>query len=154
MSKLIALVLTTALFTGIGTTTSLGTAAAQNAAPPAAPATQPSQPSPPPPPAASGASAEVKTAKGVDKREPVEPGSSFEAGTTVWAWSLVSGAEGTTVKHVWKKDGAEVWHANLKIGSKKWTTYSRRTIKKAGSYSVDVVGEDGTVLGTTDFTIQ
>lgn len=154
MSKLVALVLTTALFTGIGTTTSLGSAAAQNAAPPAAPATQPSQPSPAPAPAASGASAEVKAAKGVEKREPVEPGSSFEAGTTVWAWSLVSGAQGTTVKHVWKKDGAEMWHANLKIGSKKWTTYSRRTIKKAGAYSVDVVGEDGSVLGTTEFTIQ
>jgi hypothetical protein len=145
MSKLIALVLTTAFLAG--------TASAQNAAPPAdAPATQPSKPSPAP--AASGASAEVKAAKGVEKREPVEPGASFEAGATVWAWSLVSGAEGTTVKHVWKKDGTEVWHANLKIGSKKWTTYSRRTIKKAGSYSVDVVGEDGTVLGTTEFTVQ
>jgi hypothetical protein len=139
MSKLIALVLTIAFLTG--------TAAAQNAAPPA---TQPREPAP----AASGASAEVKAAKGVDKREPVEPGSSFEAGTTVWAWSLVSGAEGTTVKHVWKKDGTEVWQANLKIGSKKWTTYSRRTLKKAGAYSVDVVGEDGTVLGTVDFTVQ
>lgn len=152
MSKLIALVLSTALFTAIST----GTAAAQSAAPPPAdaPATQPSKPNPTQAAPASGASAEVKAAKGVEKREPVEPGSSFEAGTTVWAWSLVSGAAGTTVKHVWKKDGAELWHANLKIGSKKWTTYSRRTIKTAGAYSVEVVGEDGTVLGTTEFTVQ
>lgn len=141
MSKLIAAVLATAFLTG--------TAFAQTppaADPPAAPAK--------PAPAATGASAEVKAAKGVANREPVEPGAEFEAGTTVWAWSLVSGAEGTTVKHVWKKDGAELWHANLKIGSKKWTTYSRRTIKKPGAYAVEVVAEDGSVLGSVEFTIK
>lgn len=145
MSKLIALALTSVLFAG--------TAFAQA---PGTPPAQPSQPSPnsPAPAPSSGAAAEVKTAKGVENREPVEPGSTFEAGTTVWAWSLITGAEGTTVKHVWKKDGKEVWFATLKVGSKKWTTYSRRKLTKAGAYSVEVVGEDGTVLGTADITVQ
>lgn len=122
------------------------TAAAQ------APATQPSMPAPTS--AASGAaSAEVKAAKGVDKREPVEEGSSFAAGTTVWCWSLILNAEGA-VKHVWKKDGTPVWTANLKAGSKRWTTYSRRKLGKPGSYSVDVVGADDAVLGSVAFTIE
>lgn len=140
MSKLISLLIASTLFVG----GNAGTSFAQ------APATQPSQAAP----AASGAAAEVKAAKGVENREPVEPGTTFEAGTTVWAWSLITGAQGTTVKHVWKKDGAEVWHANLKIGSKKWTTYSRRKLTKAGSYSVEVIGEDGSTLGSVDITVQ
>lgn len=139
MSKLIALVFASTLIAGAAA----DTASAQS------PATQPSQPAP-----ASGAAADVKAAKGVENREPVEPGTTFEAGTTVWAWSQVTGAQGTTVKHVWKQDGKEVWHATLKIGSNKWTTYSRRKIMKAGSYSVDVVGEDGSTLGTVEFTVQ
>lgn len=140
MSKLIAAVLASAFL--------VGTASAQT--PPAADPPAASKPNP----AASGAAAEVKTAKGVSNREPVEPGAEFEAGTTVWAWSLVTGAQGTTIKHVWKKDGAEQWHATLKVGSKKWTTYSRRTLKKAGSYAVEVVAEDGSVLGTAEFTVK
>lgn len=122
-----------------------GTALAQ------APATQPDKPAAAAP--AAGASAEVKAAKGVDKREPVEEGSSFAAGSTVWCWSLIHNAEGA-VKHVWKKDGTPVWTANLKVGSKRWTTYSRRKLNKPGSYSVDVVGADDAVLGSVSFTIQ
>lgn len=119
-----------------------GTALAQ------APATQPSATA-----TASAATAEVKAAKGVENREPVEEGSTFEAGTTVWCWSLIRNAEGA-VQHVWKKDGTAVWTANLKVRSKRWTTYSRRKLSKPGSYSVDVVGADGAVLGSVAFTIQ
>lgn len=119
-----------------------GTAAAQ------APATQPSATA-----TASEATAEVKAAKGVANREPVEEGATFDAGTTVWCWSLIRNAEGA-VQHVWKKDGTAVWTANLKVRSKRWTTYSRRKLSKPGSYSVDVVGADGAVLGSVAFTIQ
>ncbi|HVV83479.1 MAG TPA: DUF2914 domain-containing protein [Kofleriaceae bacterium] len=103
--------------------------------------------------AAAAASAEVKAAKGVEKREPVEPGDTFAAGTKVWVWSRIAGANGTTVKHVWKKDDKVVWTATLKVGSVKWTTSSRHQCN-AGAWSVDVVGEDGTTLGTTTFTVQ
>ncbi len=103
--------------------------------------------------AATAASAEVQAAKGVDKREPVEPGTTFTAGTKVWIWSRISGANGTSVKHVWKKDGKAVWTATLKVGSVKWTTSSRHQVK-AGAWTVDVVGADGTTLGSVDFTVQ
>lgn len=112
---------------------------------------QPAQPAPPA--ATAGAAAEVKAGTGVENKESVGTASEFTAGTKVWVWSRITGAANTTVQHVWKKDGAKVWAANLKIKGNKWTTSSRRQLK-AGSYSVDVVGADGTVLGSVAFTVK
>jgi hypothetical protein len=109
---------------------------------------------PAPPPAATSASAEVKAATGVAKKEPVGEATSFPKGTKVWAWSKVIGAKGTTVKHVWKRDGATLWEKELTIGSNQWRIYTRRTLNKPGSYTVDVVGEDGSVLGSVTFTVE
>lgn len=106
-----------------------------------------------PAPSAGDASAEVKAGTGVEKREIVGEGTSFPAGTTVWVWSLVHNGEGT-VKHVWKRDGKDVWTATMKIGSKKWSTSSRRTIPKPGSWEVDVQTPDGTSLGSIAFTVN
>jgi hypothetical protein len=127
---------------------------AQGTAPtPPTPPTEAKPPESKPAPAAGDASAEVKAGTGVEKREIVGEATSFPAGTTVWVWSLVTNAEGS-VKHVWKRDGKEVWTATMKIGGKKWSTSSRRTIPKAGSWEVDVQTADGASLGTTAFTIQ
>lgn len=106
-----------------------------------------------PAPSAGEASAEVKAGTGVEKREIVGEGTTFSAGTTVWVWSVVKNAEGT-VKHVWKRDGKAVWTATMRIGSKKWSTSSRRTIPKAGSWEVDVQTADGASLGTVAFTVD
>ena len=127
--------------------------------PPAAkapPADKPVKRPPPAPdaPAADGASAEVKAGTGVVKKEVVGEATSFAKGTKVWAWSKVLGAKGTTVKHVWKRDGAVLWEKELAIGSNQWRIYTRRTVSKAGSYTVDVVGADGAVLGSVSFTVE
>jgi hypothetical protein len=100
-----------------------------------------------------GASAEVKAGTGVEKHEVVGEATSFPAGTTVWVWSRVTNAEGN-IKHVWKHDGKEVWTATLPVGSKLWSTQSRRTLSTAGSWEVEVQTEAGASLGTTSFTIQ
>ena len=102
---------------------------------------------------ASGATAEVKAGTGVEKHEIVGEANSFPAGTTVWVWSRVLNGEGN-IKHVWKLDGKEVWSATLPIGSKRWSTQTRRAIPKAGSWQVDVQTEAGAQLGTVSFTIQ
>jgi len=102
---------------------------------------------------ASGASAEVKVGTGVEKHEIAGEAASFPAGTTVWVWSRVTNGEGN-IKHVWKLDGKDVWTATLAIGSKKWSTQSRRTIPKAGSWTVEVQTEAGASLGSVSFTIQ
>jgi cytochrome b subunit of formate dehydrogenase len=107
----------------------------------------------PPAAASAAAAAEVKAGTGVENKESVGTATEFAAGTKVWIWSRITGAANTTVQHVWKKDGAKVWAANLKIKGNKWTTSSRRQLK-AGSYSVEVVGADGTVLGSTSFTVK
>jgi len=100
-----------------------------------------------------GASAEVKAGTGVEKHEIAGEATSFPAGTTVWVWSRVVNGEGN-IKHVWKRDGKEVWTATLAVGSKRWATSSRRTIPAAGSWAVDVVTEAGASLGTVSFTVQ
>jgi hypothetical protein len=68
-------------------------------------------------------------------------------------WSRVTNGEGN-IKHVWKRDGKEVWTATLAVGSRKWTTSSRRVIPSAGSWQVDVVTDAGAQLGTVSFAVQ
>ena len=107
----------------------------------------------PPAAAATAAAAEVKAGTGVENKESVGTASEFTAGTKIWVWSRITGAAGA-VKHVWKKDGTQVWAANLAVKSKRWTTSSRRMLTKAGAYTVDVVAADGAVLGSVAFTIK
>jgi hypothetical protein len=102
---------------------------------------------------AAGASAEVKVGTGVEKHEIVGEAASFPTGSTVWVWSRVVNGEGN-IKHVWKRDGKDVWTATLAVGSKRWSTQSRRAIPTAGSWTVDVQNEAGASLGTVSFTIQ
>ena len=109
---------------------------------------------PPAAPAPAGdVSAEVKAGTGVEKHEVTGEATTFPAGTTVWVWSRVTGAEGS-VKHVWKKDGKEVWTATLRVGSKKWSTQSRRSIQSPGAWEVEVQTADGASIGTVSFTVQ
>jgi len=46
-----------------------------------------------------------------------------------------------------------VWSATLPIGSKRWSTQTRRTIPKAGEWEVEVVTEAGASLGSVKFTV-
>ena len=98
-------------------------------------------------------SAEVKAGTGVEKHEVVGEAATFPAGTTVWVWSRIMEGE-PSVKHVWKRDGQEVWTATLKVGGKKWSTQSRRAIPKAGAWEVDVQTADGKSLGTVAFKVE
>ena len=97
--------------------------------------------------------ATCKAAKGVEKREPVGEATEFAPKDKVFAWCEITGGEGTSVKHVWKRDGKEEWATTLAIGSKRWVTNSRRTVK-AGSYVVEILGADGTKLTEVAFTVK
>ena len=105
-------------------------------------------------PAFAAPNAEVKAAKGLENREPVDEGTSFSAGSTVYVWSRINEEMGKKVKHVWKKDGAEIWTATFSIGSPSWRVNSRRPGITAGSYTVDVIAEDGSSLGSVSFTVN
>ena len=118
--------------------------------PPADPAT-PAEPAP----AVSGdAAAEVIAGTGIKARQPVGAGDSFTAGTKVWVWSKITGARGTTAKHVWKRDGAVIWEKEFEVKGGRYRTWTRRTLRKPGSYSVEVQGDGGAVLGAATFTVQ
>ena len=98
--------------------------------------------------------AEAKAAKGVEKRMPVGEASTFTKGEEVWVWTLVKGAAaGDVVKHVWKKDGAEDWTRDLKIGGARWSTNSRRKVKP-GQWTVEVQTADGQKLTEVAFTVE
>ncbi|MDX2090232.1 MAG: DUF2914 domain-containing protein [Kofleriaceae bacterium] len=101
----------------------------------------------------SDAAAEVKAGTGVEKRAIVGEAATFTAGTTVWVWSSVTNAT-PSIKHVWKRDGKVAWTATLNVGGKKWSTQSRRTIPKAGSWEVEVQSADGASRGTVAFSVQ
>lgn len=104
--------------------------------------------------APTAASAEVKAGTGYERYAVTGEAASFPANTLVFAVSTVSGAEGTTVRHIWKKDGVEQWTATLNIGGARWTTSSRRVLSKPGAYEVLVVGSDGAELGKASFSVQ
>lgn len=98
--------------------------------------------------------AEVKAGKGVEANKPTETGDTFAVGDTVWVWSNITDAEGTSVKHVWKKDDKEVWTASLEIKSKNWSTWTRRAMSSAGSWTVEVQAADGSKIGSVSFTVK
>src|SRR5512138_1467013 len=99
-------------------------------------------PAKPAPPAAGDASAEVKVGTGVEKHEVVGETTSFAKDSVVWAWSRVSNGE-PSVKHVWKLNGKEVWSMSLAINSKRWSTFTRHTVRTAGNWEVEVTTEAG-----------
>jgi hypothetical protein len=107
------------------------------------------------PEAPDGAAAELKAGTGVNKkkREVVGEAESFTAGTKVWVWSSITGAKGTVVKHVWKKGDKVLWEMTFDAKSNRYRTWSRHSVRKPGDYTVEVQTEDGSVLGTTTFTV-
>lgn len=142
MKTTIGMLLTGMLALGAGMARAESSAAPEPQATPTASATP------------TAASAEVKAGTGYQKFAVAGEAASFPAGTLVYAVSTVSGAAGTTVRHIWKKDGAELWTASLNIGAARWTTSSRRLLQKPGEYEVSVVGADGSELGKVAFSVQ
>jgi hypothetical protein len=47
-----------------------------------------------------------------------------------------------------------VWTATLPVGSKRWSTQSRRAIGKASSWEVEVQTEAGAKLGSVSFKVE
>jgi hypothetical protein len=99
------------------------------------------------------ASAEVKAGTAVEKHEIVGEAATFPAGSTVFVWSRITNGQGT-VKHVWKRDGKDVWTATLPVSSNRWSTQTRRTIGGKGAWTVDVQTDAGASIGTVSFTVE
>ncbi len=75
---------------------------------------------------------------------------------TVYCWTRITGAEGEIqVEHVWYKDDTEVARVALRVAGSNWRTWSSKNIDPmwTGSWRVDIVGPDGTVLQSLSFTV-
>lgn len=108
------------------------------------------------PVSAQDVSVDIAVARAVVDRMPVDEGQSFPVDVgEVWCWTRVSGAEGSTIKHVWLRDGVEMAEVPLNVGGSSWRTYSSKTIPPywSGNWRVEVRDETGNVLASQDFTV-
>jgi hypothetical protein len=105
-------------------------------------------------PALAAPSAEAKTAKNIENRDPVDESADFAAGETVHVWSRIKDANGTKVKHVWKAGGKELFTREFSVGSVSWRVFSRSKALPAGSYTVEILAEDGAKLSEVSFTVK
>lgn len=108
------------------------------------------------PPVAAQASAEVALGTAVVDRMIEGAGDEFSSEVgTLFLWSRVSGAEGTTIQHVWIH-GPHEDVVNLTIDGSPWRTWSSRRIPPewTGEWRVEVRDAEGTVLETQRFIIS
>jgi hypothetical protein len=86
--------------------------------------------------------------------QPLEYPDWIEAGQTVVAWSEVSGPGGGFVEHVWYRNGEEVAHHYLPLGTRAHShTWSRHKLE-LGDYRIEVLAPDGKRLREISFTAQ
>ncbi len=100
--------------------------------------------------------AEAVMCRDVQDREPVDAGDSFSSDIgKVWCWSKIKDGKGTTIKHVYYHEGDEKAAVELAIRSPLWRTYSSKRVLPSwtGQWRVDIVGEDGEILKSLEFTI-
>ncbi|NIR46728.1 MAG: DUF2914 domain-containing protein [Gemmatimonadetes bacterium] len=75
----------------------------------------------------------------------------------VYCWTRITGAqEEITIEHVWYKGDVEMARVPLRIAGSNWRTWSSKNIEEiwTGPWHVDIVGPDGTVLETVEFTVE
>jgi Protein of unknown function (DUF2914) len=104
-----------------------------------------------------GVSAELVIATGVEDREPVGEGTTFPGDVgQLAAWSSITGAEGTTIEHVWRFPEGDIEAVvPLSIGGSPWRTWSTKQIPPewAGDWVVEVRDAAGNVLATANITV-
>lgn len=108
------------------------------------------------PVSAQDVSVDIAVARTIMDRMPVDEGNSFPIDVgEVWCWTRVSGGEGTTIKHVWLRDGVEMAEVPLNVSGNSWRTYSSKTIPPywSGDWRVEVRDEIGNVLASRDFSV-
>ena len=95
--------------------------------------------------------------KNVVDREPVDSAESFEAAVgKLFCFTKIVGAQTPIeITHVWYFGDVERGRVTLSVEAASWRTWSSKIIQthEVGPWHVDVLGPDGTVLKTLNFTI-
>lgn len=93
----------------------------------------------------------------VQDREPVDVGTAFEATVgRLFCYTKIVGAQmAIEITHVWYHGETEMARVNLPVESASWRTWSHKNIMAewTGDWHVDVIGPNGEVLKTLEFTI-
>ena len=98
---------------------------------------------------------EVQLASAIVDRMPAEAGSEFPADVgEVFCWTRVSGAEGTTIEHVWIFGDME-FPVSLNVGGSPWRTWSSKSIPPewSGPWRVEVRDGAGNLLEAVSFNV-
>lgn len=102
--------------------------------------------------------AEVKVGTSIEKYEVQGVSDAFTvpANTKLYAGTKVTGVENDKVTVVFLKDGAEASKVELKVPRSPYRTHAYKTIRAgdSGSWTVKVLGPEGTELGSTDFKVE
>jgi hypothetical protein len=123
---------------------------AQDSTPPA------QTPAPAPAPAASDVTVEAVLARTIMDRAPQDSGRAFPADVgQIALWTRVSGAAGSSIRHVWFYGDTEVGNVELPIASSPYRTWTRKQIpaEATGPWHVEVRDANGNVVTRIDFTI-
>ncbi len=100
---------------------------------------------------------DIQICTAIEDREPSGAGTVFSNDLEkVYCFTKIVGAADTTsVNHVWYMGGEQVASVNLPIKSASWRTWSSKTLGMSlGKGHVEVVTEDGKVLGKAEFEIK
>jgi hypothetical protein len=98
---------------------------------------------------------EAVICENVSNREPVGTNVNFQASIgRLYCFTRILGAkEPTTITHVWFYENTEKARVDLAVNASSWRTYSSKKIQpsEVGSWRVEVLGPDGTVLKVIQF---
>lgn len=102
-----------------------------------------------------GVEVEASIALGVEDRMPVDAGTEFPADVgTLYAWTRITGAAGTTVDHVWTHQVHESL-VSINVGGSPWRVWSTKIIPEewTGEWTFEVRDAGGAVLHSTTFVV-
>jgi hypothetical protein len=100
---------------------------------------------------------EIAICSAIEDREPAGAGTVFSNDLEkIYCFTKITGAEDTTsVNHVWYMGDEQLASVNLPIKSASWRTWSSKTIGMSlGKGHVEIVTEDGDLLGKAEFEIK
>lgn len=86
-------------------------------------------------------------------REPVDEVTSIDSTTgKIFFFTELRNLEDTTITHRWTHAGEVKAEVTFKVRGSRWRVYSSKTLlpEWIGDWKVEVLAEDGTVLGTYD----
>ena len=100
---------------------------------------------------------ELKLAKGVENREPVDEGTTFDQGGQIYTWvKLLVKEDQTNIKMRWYIDDRPIYTSEPISVSKShnWRTWLSKTLNRAGDWKVEILDADDKPVHATNFTVK